>query len=589
MKTVHGIQWDDRYSPLEIELKMIASGAQKSGRDPYEHFLLARKLAWPDRYEHSWTRLLYRNFVDNDITIMMGAASTQKTSHASEFVLLNYWARPDFTLGIVSTTRVDKLETGIFGEIKMLFKKARELHPWLDGHVIDHKHCIATHSLDFNEIRDLRCGIMGRPCYVGHEWVGLGVYAGLKQAYVFFVADEIPFMEPTFLKVWPNMFSNGTVKIIGSGNPAHNPDDCLGIAAEPKDGWASVGEPEQTMVWPTRFMNAKCINLVGTDSDNFKVKEGQPEPYPKLIGPKYAARIAHDYGMDSFEYYAQVRGIMKFSAAFDRVLTRELCRTKKASESLVWKGGGLTRVIGLDPSYGGGDRCTAVVLEFGKAMDGNFQKEMIRVAAWRNYKFNLKANERVENQIAKQLEDDCKNYNVPVMNAFYGAFGKGTLGAAFGDHFKEQRPIPVDEQQPPTNRPVRADLFIVESNGRKRHKTCKEHYDRFISEMWFGIRETVEAGQMRDLPEEFILEACKRQYTKKEKTKVETKDDLKDRTGKSPDLADALAIGIEGARQRGFQISRLGIDTGDADEGLGWLADRISQHDKLLKSKQLTH
>jgi hypothetical protein len=136
---------------------------------------------------------------------------------------------------------------------------------------------------------------------------------------------------------------------------------------------------------------------------------------------------------------------------------------------------------------------------------------------------------------------------------------------------------------------VRADLFIVESNGRKRHKTCKEHYDRFISEMWFGIRETVEAGQMRDLPEEFILEACKRQYTKKEKTKVETKDDLKDRTGKSPDLADALAIGIEGARQRGFQISRLGIDTGDADEGLGWLADMKEKHERLLKSKTLVH
>jgi len=42
------------------------------------------------------------------------------------------------------------------------------------------------------------------------------------------------------------------------------------------------------------------------------------------------------------------------------------------------------------------------------------------------------------------------------------------------------------------------------------------------------------------------------------KIEVETKDELKDRMGRSPDLFDWLAIAVEGCRQRGFKIQRLG-------------------------------
>ncbi len=38
--------------------------------------------------------------------------------------------------------------------------------------------------------------------------------------------------------------------------------------------------------------------------------------------------------------------------------------------------------------------------------------------------------------------------------------------------------------------------------------------------------------------------------------KVEPKEKMKLKSGRSPDLFDALAVGVEGARQRGFQIKR---------------------------------
>lgn len=78
---------------LAIEFDAIVRGGrwigpkgQQCGDGLFEHFMRARKLVWPERYRHEWTDLLYQNFIKNDISIMMGCASSQKTSHASEYI-----------------------------------------------------------------------------------------------------------------------------------------------------------------------------------------------------------------------------------------------------------------------------------------------------------------------------------------------------------------------------------------------------------------------------------------------------------------------------------------------------------------------
>lgn len=123
----------------------------------------------------------------------------------------------------------------------------------------------------------------------------------------------------------------------------------------------------------------------------------------------------------------------------------------------------------------------------------------------------------------------------------------------------------MDSGGQPTQRPVRQDLFIDEPDGSKRLKRCDEHYSKFITELWFSVRYAIESGQMRELPEEFITEGCARIYEIVGGNKIaveckhdpKKKEDLKRRLGHSPNLFDGLAIGIEGARQRGFKIDRL--------------------------------
>jgi hypothetical protein len=523
----------------------------------------------------------------------MGAASAQKTSHAVEYALLNYWARPEKTLVILSTTSNDKLDIGVYAELSMLWKDGQDRHPDLAGNLLAHKRAITTQNLELDDMRDFRKGIICRPCYVGGKWVGLGILAGVKQDFIFYVADELQFMEATFGASWPHLFSNGEVKIIGSGNPKHDPEDELSRAAEPKDGWGAHPEPNKTEVWDTKFMGGRCVNLVGTDSPNFDVPEGGVEPFKGLIGRKFARRIEHDHGPDSFEYYRLVKGVMKMGFALSRVITRQICREHHALEKAVWKDTNQQRVYFLDPSYGGEDRCVGGCLEWGIGID---ETVIIRVVHYRVYKFNLSIGKEIEDQIADILYEELKTYGIASTDAFYDSTGKGTLAGPFAIKFGSQAPVAIDSGAQPTRRPVRDDLFVDGENGRPRLKMCFEHYSKFVSEMWFSVRYAILANQLRELPDEMMAEGCARIYNVVAGNRIEVepkndpknKENLKRRLGKSPDLFDALCIGMEGARRRGFQIAKLGAKS-DAPPGDEWLEDMANKNFRLVKSKQLVH
>ena len=81
--SLYNALWDESYKdyPLRLELDCIAAGGtwknkdgQTCGLGRFEHLMRARALAWPKRYRHRWTDLMYQNFEDNDITILMGCA-----------------------------------------------------------------------------------------------------------------------------------------------------------------------------------------------------------------------------------------------------------------------------------------------------------------------------------------------------------------------------------------------------------------------------------------------------------------------------------------------------------------------------------
>lgn len=599
-KQRYGFEWDDSYDDLAIELEMITRGGGDLGL--FEHFMRARTLAWPDRYRHRWTELIYNEIISNIVTILMGPGSSQKTSHASEYILLDYWAHSQNTLALVSTTTVDKLELAVFGEIKMLFNSARHRWPWLAGNPIESKKAISTDAFDYADARDIRKGIIGRACYVGKQYVGLGVFAGIKQQRIRFLADELQFMAPTFLDCLPNMFQsagldrNGEpdVKVIGSGNPKHDQHDQLAIAAEPATGWDSKSDVKKTECWDTKFHRGRCVNLIGLDSPNFDVAEGVKPPYPRLLSRPTVKLVSSRWGTNSLQFYSQCVGAMKIGMIGNRVLTDLICQNHRAYDKAVWASDLLTKVGFLDPAWGGQDRCVWGWLEFGPLLEGI---DAIRFGGWEEVPIDPDLQERgqkvdPDTQIARFCRDKATGLSISPDNIFYGSTGRGTTGAAFARVFGSSVPVPLAEGDRPTGRPVRHDFYVLQEDGNKRLKRCDEEYGRFNAEMWFSVRNVVECEQMRELDKAVVREFELREYvsSKNGRIELESKDDTRERMGESPDLADALSFGVEGARQRGFIIKRAGWQMIESESGTEDSIDKDSaEYEQAIQDCLIHH
>src|SRR3990167_1844653 len=603
-KVRYGFTWPELCHDIDIEFEMIRRGGQWKtakgtvvGSGLFEHYMNARKLLWPERYRHRWTDLLYHNFIENTVTIMLGCGASQKTSHASEFCLINYWLWPEETLVIVSTNTLDKLQMGVFGELKMLWKNARKYWPHLAGHCVDYKHLIATDDVPANddreesEARDIRRGIKGLACYQGRQWVGLGVYSGISQVRILFLADELQFMAPTYMECPPNMMQHSEyLKVIVSGNPNHDPLDCLARAGEPKLGWDPIGEVKKTTVWENKFENGKTVNLIWTDSPNFDYPESEPTHFKGMVSRKTAKSVETFWGKDSLQYSKQCIGAMRIGMIGNRVVTIQLCRQHHALELARWEGSPRQKIYALDPAWGGpnADRCVGGWGEFGISDTG---QQILRLNPPVIVPIDPASPTEADDQIALFVKKQTESIGIAPEDIFYDSTGRGTVGSAFARVFGLRVPVPIAFGDRPSTRPVRHDLFKIDWDGARRLVPCDEHYSKFVTELWFSFRYIIECDQLRELPEEVMMEFCMREYrlVAGNKIEVEKKEDTIERLGQSPDLADWAAILAEGARQRGFKIQRLGISFTDTIQNDTNLEESENEWRENIQSRLLLH
>ncbi len=590
----YGFEWGSA-NEVDIELFMVRNKGQFKGHGNGHafHYKLATKLIWPELDSHRWSDLVAKEVTraNHKVTSFMGPGSTGKTFEAAKWGLIEYFADPENTCVLVSSTDIRGLKLRIWGEISDLWQRAINRHPHLAGHMLESRIAITTDALEDGElndrqVRDMRKAICGIPCIQDKKYVGLAKYHGIKQKRMRLVGDELALMGGAFLKSIANLNNNEDFQAVVCFNP-NDPLDPGGQVAEPADGWTSHMEPTKTEVWDTRFMNGRCINLVGTDSPNFD-DPSQPNKYPYLIGPKKIAELISAFGKDSFEYYSQGVGVMKVGLLSHRVVTRDLCRKNHALDAPEWKGPTRVRIYGLDAAYGG-DRCVGGWGEFGLDPDGKvilcFHKPRI---------IPITVDDEPENIIARAIKEDCTDLEIEPSNMFHDSTGRGRLGTALARIWSPHT-NPIEFGGSATERPVSLDMYITDPITRERRlKKCKEHYDRFVTELAFSVAYAIEGGQIRGLPEDVMDELCMRMWENKKndrksverKSGTATSPGMKERTGRSPDLADWAAIVVEGARQRGFRIARLG--SGESyTEGLNWLTEKADGFRTLLKSKMV--
>src|SRR6185503_4519139 len=119
--------------------------------------------------------------------------------------------------------------------------------------------------------------VEGHPSYSVNGTLAHNSFVGIKNKWVFLVADECSLMDISYLRATSNLDKNERFFFIPIANPVNGEHSPMGQSCEPELGWGSVRDITKTTIWPTKYAKGKCINFVGTDSPNF---EGDGRHYP---------------------------------------------------------------------------------------------------------------------------------------------------------------------------------------------------------------------------------------------------------------------------------------------------------------------
>lgn len=600
----YGLNWPADTHAAQIEIYCIKKGGEwidskgnKVGLGLVHHYEQLRRILWPELDSHRW-HVLCLNEIRRPkakVTVLMGPGSCGKTHEAACNYLMEYYCHPEETCVLVSSTDLRGLELRVWGEIKSLHEKAKRFD-FIPGILIDSKHAISTDDIEEDGVRDLRAGLIGIPTVQGGKSVGLQKWVGIKQKRVRLVADEAAHMGASFLSAFANLDKNEDFQAIVLGNPTDF-NDPLGKAAEPKDGWSSHLEPKTTECWDTRFMNGRCVNLVGTDSPNNDFPEDQPTRYKYLISREKIANTLSFFSENSIEYYSQCIGVMKVAGMDRRVLTRDIIRKYNADKDTAFRLT-TTKLYFVDAARGG-DKCIGGEAEFGADVNGVI---VLRFGTPKEIPIVVGNGIDAEYQIAEFVKKDCTTLGVPPENMGHDATGWGSLGTALASVWSNQT-VPIESGGSPSSRPVHNDLFITDDSEKppkKRLKLCYEHYDKKVTEFWFSMRYATESSQIRNLPDEAVEDLIERKwdYTRGNKITVEPKSTrmdasgtrkpgMKERIGRSPDHGDWACGILEMARRRGFVIARLGKDIPTSVTGSNALQSLHKKHMTLLNRRQL--
>ena len=592
---IHGLEWPRSISPIQVEMKFIQAGGfitlngQKFGKGLFEHFKAMESMIWPEDYQNRWTDWMLKILLEERISVFGGSKDSGKTRRVSKWALMDYWCFPDTTLILMTSTTTRGLELRVYGDIKSLWERGTTRLPFLSGNPLDSKHGIFTDLLDDStKVRDMRKGIIGIPTMTtdgAYDGSALIEFAGIKQVRRRLIGDEMQHIASDYLKVLFAM-DDGEFKGAFLGNMIADNGKALDKVAEPENGWGSEGEVKKTTAWRNKY-GGMTLNLVGIDSPNL-----DPETknmFPGMITQNSIDRAAKLPGAkDSLEWWSVIMGVRKAGAVSNRVLTVAEIERYGGFKECIWEGSARTRVYSIDAGFGG-DPCVRTWLEFGLEVNG---QDVIQFGDQRVIPILLSAGISAEKQIARFAKIECGNLGIPYEAVFFDAGMYATLAVEMAREMSAAVNA-VNFGGTATERPVGNDMMIFDQKTQSRRlKTWREHVSKFVTELHFVVRLLAQCRQLRKFPREAAEEFGKREwnYVYGDRYELEPKDEYKLRNGgESPNYADSLVIGVEGARRLGFSIENTPDPNAPLTGGDDYLERELAKYQKERKSRQLSY
>lgn len=544
-RLMYGAYFPARYSRLDMELWCFRTGrpVEKGGMGKAEHFWNIVALLWgknnPIRnrskyfVRNPWSEDIIDALCANRYVGIGGCAGSSKSETLALWVLVNFLCNPRHTLCIVLSTSLKEARQRIWGYI-LEFVRAIPA-PGLPLHIIDTSGIIRYLSPTVKTSDRSSISLVAGERKQEKE--AIGKLIGKHNDLVIVVADELSELTGALLEyAFPggNLTSNPDYQFVGLSNPVSYYDP-FGLLWKPKDGWMSI-TVEDTF-WHTEL--GVGIHFDGLKSPNIT---GGKNIYPFLpTAQKVADAERAEGGVNSLRFWRMIRGFFAPMGQEDLIYSEQDIMKFKGDEPAIWGDQQLTRVAALDPGFtNGGDRTIAYLGSLGISKDGiktlNFDKYVELVE-------DVTSQEERAYQIARQFKELCEKEGVMPRNAAIDATGAGGPFCDIVSVVWSREILRVKFGGAASDLPV---SLTDPAKGFERY------FDR-VTEIWYSGKELLRNGQLKGISPDMAREMSARKYGTTGAKKLiyaESKVDMKVRTKRSPDIADAGFILLTLCRER---------------------------------------
>lgn len=544
----YGIKFPDELDALNIELvcfREILMGCFE-GQSPgaYRHFKNISKI-WPKMIWHPWKEWASKSLCENRVSVWAGAAAASKTYNAAHFGMLYWMADPLNTAVILTSTTGKMVRKRIWPVIQELYHDC----PGFPGNLVDSQTTIQAVKGDDKH------GIFALAVADGAVQKAVANIQGIHAKRMLIIIDEATDTPDAIFEALVNLQKGcSDFRIIVIGNPSSRLDP-HGQMCEPKAGWLSINVEEEE--WETagvprwEIPGGVCLHFDGLKSPNIKLGE---DKWPFLFTNKDLARAR-----SSVEKVEETVGFWKYTRGFWP--PEGVCRTI-FSDALIAQHDGrgrhifmsrATKIAALDPSFGGVDKCKLKFASIGDLQGG---KDGIQLEEGIEIPLRATAKEHVHYQIVKRVREECEKRGVTPDHFALDATGEGGGLASIFAREWSNRIVWVEFGGKPSDRPL--------SNDDPRK--ASDIYDRRVTELWYSARSFLINGQLKGLDREECIQFCSREFDdSKRKLSINTKEEYKEKTGSSPNDADAVVIAVELAKQLGVKMGEGGKNDSEAD------------------------
>jgi hypothetical protein len=514
----YGIRSPVKIPDLELELYAFRNRLQpnEGGLGTFNHFVNVSKMVWPKMSWNPWLEAQVESLCEHDYVGWAGCGASGKTFGATLFATVWWLANPSKTTVVLTSTTGKMIRKRMWANLQDLVRKSRGF----PGNMVDSK-------MSLQAIKgDDRHSISAIAVAEGNTSKAVANIQGIHAERVMVIIDEATDTPEAAFEACTNL-SKGCreFKMLVIGNPASKYDP-HGRFCTPAKGWRSVTIEDQH--WLTE--RGMCRRFDGMKSPN--ISEGRTK-YPYLITHDQVLSAMRHEGEQSPTFWKYTRGFWSPDGMVKTVLSESIIETHTPTKKLVFTTN-VEVVAGLDPGFGG-DRC---VLRFAKVGTAN-DKVSVLFGDIIQISPNAQLTEPVHYQIASRVKEECLKRGVSPDKFGLDASGEG--GGLADILTREWGVIHRVEFGGSAST-----IPVSDEDGRP----CNEAYDRKVTELWFSMRKWVVEERIGGMDIETLQEFCARMFDDtKRKISVETKTVMKQRTGKSPDLADAAVVLLDLVRK----------------------------------------